>query len=55
LSALRYILACYECLSGNIDEAKSLITEEIAADMDRKETALQDDDLKAIRDFIQTR
>ena len=55
LSALRYILACYECLSGNLDEAKSLITEEIAADMDRKETALQDDDLKAIRDFIKTR
>ena len=55
LEALRYNLACYECLSGNHEEARHLIAEEIATDPKKKEQALQDDDLKVIRDFIQTR
>ena len=52
LAGVRYGLACYECLSGNQDEAKRLITEEIAADPEKKEQALADADLTAIHDFI---
>jgi tetratricopeptide (TPR) repeat protein len=51
---VRYHLACYECLSGNLEEAKRLITEEIAADPSKKEQTLQDSDLAAIHDFIAT-
>ena len=51
-AAVRYNLACYECLSGNLDEAKRLITEEIAANPEKKEQVLQDEDLKPIWDFI---
>jgi tetratricopeptide (TPR) repeat protein len=54
LAAVRYNLACYECLSGNHDEARRLIAEEVAARPGARQQALQDDDLKAIRDFIQT-
>ena len=54
LEFVRYDLACYECLSGNLDEAKRLIAEELAANPEKKEEALQDDDLKAIHDFIQS-
>jgi tetratricopeptide (TPR) repeat protein len=53
-SAVRYNLACYESLSGNLEEAKRLITEEIAADPSKKEQALQDSDLAAIHDFVAT-
>ena len=49
---MRYNLACYECLSGNLDEAKRLIAEEIAANPEKKEQVLQDEDLKPIWDFI---
>ena len=48
-AAVRYKLACYECLSGNLEEAKRLITEEIAADPEKQERALQDSDLKAVK------
>jgi Flp pilus assembly protein TadD len=51
-AGVRYNLACYECLSGNLDEAKRLITEEIAADPKKKEQTLKDEDLAAIRDYI---
>ena len=47
-----YNLACYECLSGNLDEAKRLITEDLATDPEKKERALSDEDLAAIRDYI---
>ena len=50
----RYNLACYEYLTGNVEEAKRLITEEIAAKPAAREQALRDDDLKAIRDFIRS-
>jgi hypothetical protein len=52
LKALRYLLACYQCLSGNHEEAKRLVTEEIAVAPEKKEQALQDHDLKAIHGFI---
>ena len=52
LIGVRYNLACYECLSGNMAEAKRLITEEIAAKPAARELALKDDDLNAIHEFI---
>ena len=51
-AGVRYNLACYECLSGNLDGAKRLITEELATDPEKKELALSDEDLAAIRDYI---
>ena len=49
---LRYNLARYECLGSNLDEAKRLIAEEIAAKPAAREQALKDDDLKAIHGYI---
>ncbi len=51
-AALRYNLACFECLGGHLEEARRLIAEEIAADPGKRRQALQDQDLKPIRDFI---
>ena len=51
---VRFHLACYECLSGNLEEAKHLITEEIAADPEKKDYALHHPDLTALRNFIQS-
>jgi len=51
-AVLQYRLACYECLSGNVEEGKRLITEEIASKPAVREQALKDDDLKTIHDFI---
>ena len=52
LAYVRYNLACYECLSGNLAEAKRLIAAEITAKPKRKDRALADADLTAIHDFI---
>jgi Flp pilus assembly protein TadD len=52
LAGVRYNLACYECLSGNLDEAKRLITEEITANPEIKAPALADADFAALHDFI---
>jgi len=52
LACVRYNLACYECLGGNIAGAKRLIAEEIASKPEVREQALKDDDLKAIHEFI---
>ena len=52
LAGVRYNLACYECLSGNLAEAKRLIIAEITADPEKKAQALADADLTAIHDFI---
>ena len=52
LAGVRYNLACYECLSGNLDEARRLITAEITAKPEIKDRALADADLTAIHDFI---
>ena len=52
LRHLRYNLACYECLSGNLDNAKELIAVEINSRPRSLDEALEDDDLKTIREFI---
>jgi tetratricopeptide (TPR) repeat protein len=49
---LRYLLACFECLSNNVEDAKRLIAEEITAKPAAREQALKDNDLKAIHEFI---
>ncbi len=46
---IRYNLACYECLSGNQEEARRLLRDEFVARPSRLEFALADDDLIAIR------
>jgi hypothetical protein len=51
--AVRYDLACYECLSGNLPEAKRLISEELAAEPGKKELVLDDERLQAIRELIE--
>jgi tetratricopeptide (TPR) repeat protein len=48
-----YNLACYECLDGNLDEAKRLISEHLSHHPDKKQQALADSDLEAICDFIE--
>jgi len=54
LKMLRQDLACCECLSGNLEAAKRLIAEEIAAKPAAREQALQENDLKPIHDFIRS-
>ncbi|MDB4452447.1 tetratricopeptide repeat protein [Akkermansiaceae bacterium] len=49
---LAFNLACYECLNGNFEEAKALITEHLERHPDAKEQALSDADLESIHDFI---
>ncbi len=52
LAMVCYNLACYECLTGNIEEAKRLIVHKIAVHPSLKITALADVDLAPIHDFI---
>ena len=52
--AVCYNLACYECLSGNSDEAKRLIAEHLKLHPEMKEQALQDSDFDTIKDYIET-
>jgi tetratricopeptide (TPR) repeat protein len=47
-----YNLACYECLEGNIEEAKRLIADYLKKHPDKKNQALEDDDFTAIHDWI---
>jgi tetratricopeptide (TPR) repeat protein len=49
----RYILACCECLDGNLYEAKHLISKHLTLHPYMKEQALADSDFAAIRDFIE--
>jgi tetratricopeptide (TPR) repeat protein len=51
---LRYLLACCECLSGNIDAAKYLIKSHLKLHPEEKKEAFEDDDFAVIRDFIET-
>ena len=53
IKSLRYNLACYECLEGNLDEAKRLIKEQLILHPDQKATALEDKDFDTIKDFIE--
>jgi nephrocystin-3 len=50
--AVRYNLACYECLSGNTEEANSLIAEHLKLYPEMKDQALADEDFAAIKDYI---
>jgi tetratricopeptide (TPR) repeat protein len=54
MESLRYNLACYECLDGNLEESKRLIKNHLTLHPEEKEQALADSDLEAIRDFIET-
>jgi nephrocystin-3 len=49
---VRYYLACYECLEGNHEEAKRLISEHLKLHPEMKEQALADKDFAAIREWI---
>jgi tetratricopeptide (TPR) repeat protein len=50
--AVAYNLACYECLEGNIDEAKRLIAAHLEKHPEKKDQALADPDFTAIHDWI---
>jgi tetratricopeptide (TPR) repeat protein len=50
--SLTYNLACYECLDGNVDDAKQLIRAYLASNPSHKQQALADFDLATIREFI---
>lgn len=49
---LHYNLACYECLLGNLPEAKRYLATAARKDKHWKESALDDPDLKALRSEI---
>jgi hypothetical protein len=51
-AGVRYELACAEARAGNLAAAKSLIAAEIADQPDARRRALEDDSLRAIREFI---
>ena len=48
-----YDRACYQCLSGNTEEAKRLIAEHLRLHPELKGQALADKDFSVIKDFIQ--
>jgi nephrocystin-3 len=55
MNLLRYNLACYECLSGNENRARQLVTDELSTCDDpaaRKAQMLEDNDFQSIHDFI---
>jgi tetratricopeptide (TPR) repeat protein len=53
LESLRYNLSCYECLEGNLDEAKRLIKLHLHLHPNQKTASLDDKDLTAIKEFIE--
>jgi nephrocystin-3 len=52
LDALRYNIACYECLEGNTKEAVKLIRQHLKKHPEQKRQALADEDLSAIKEEI---
>jgi len=50
--ALRYNIACYECLGGNAHESLRQMRRHLAKHPDHKKQALDDNDLSAIREQI---
>ena len=50
--AVRYTLACYECLEGNLTEATRLIADHLQKHPELKDHALVDKDLNAIHKVI---
>lgn len=51
---LRYHIACIECLGGNLESAKQLISKQISERPHHRARALADPALSAIRDFVET-
>jgi len=51
-ATLHYNLACYACLLGNMEEAKSRLSTACMMDAENKTDALDDPDLKAMWDDI---
>ncbi|MDR0533048.1 MAG: hypothetical protein LBH01_03750 [Verrucomicrobiales bacterium] len=47
-----YNLACYAAQFGELEEAKSYLTEAVGLDAEYKDMALQDEDLEPIREFV---
>jgi tetratricopeptide (TPR) repeat protein len=47
-----YNLACYECLEGNIEEAKRMIADYLKKHPDKKDQALEDEDFTVIHEWI---
>ena len=45
-------LACYACVTGRTDEAKSLLKQAVALDDKIRALALEDDDLKSLRAWL---
>ena len=52
--AVCYNLSCYECLSGDVELAKELVSEHLTRHPEGKKQALDDADLVSIKDFIAT-
>jgi tetratricopeptide (TPR) repeat protein len=50
---VRYNLACYECLDGNLDEAKRLIAKHFKFHPELQAQALEDADFANIREYIE--
>ena len=50
---VRYNLACYECLEGNLAEAKRLVAKHLRLHPEMKPQALKDPDFTTIRDYIE--
>jgi Flp pilus assembly protein TadD len=49
---IAYNLACYACVTGRVDEAKTHLEHAIEVDNMIRELALHDEDLKALRGWI---
>jgi hypothetical protein len=50
---VRYNLACYECLEGNLEEASRLISKNRAQYTDEKGLVIANFDLAGIREIIE--
>ena len=51
-SILRYNLACYACVLDNLDECMEFLKEAVMEDEKYKRMALEDDDLKGVREDL---
>jgi Flp pilus assembly protein TadD len=49
---IAFNLACYACVSGRIEEAKLRLRIAISLDKDIRELAIDDEDLRTLRDWI---
>ena len=51
-SIIRYNLACYACVLDNLDECMEFLKEAVMEDEKYKRMALEDDDLKGVREDL---